>query len=393
MMRSHPPPWFLLVGAVCGLVGGVIQHTGKTDYRIGGLAINGKEALERQMGRTFRDYMTREVGPLFNPPLTFDMISLDFVTTYSLVESAEIDFVYTNPSIYSCIEWQYGSSSLATLRRKRQGQELNSFGGIIFVRADNTEVRSISDIKDKIVAAASISGLGSGQAQWLMMQQKSMSLMQDPKQVVFTSNQGEVVKGVYSGTFDVGFVRTDQIEGMESRATPLKGEDGTTVPCKKSLFRYVDVVERIVDGSPFPFDITTVLYPEWNLAALPHVGYHVSREVQKALMKIESWSDEATNGSYIAWQPSLSYLPLIDMNQRLGTIVPQEGGGAKTVCQRAATLYDAIVCPPGHFKMTEEEVNEGCVSQNLTCPEGDRCLCRPCRRADEVEIIPEGGGG
>ena len=51
-----------------------------------------------------------------------------------------------------------------------------------------------------------------GQVQFYEMARAGMSYVMDPKQVVFTGNQFDVVLGVLSGKFDVGFVRTDQIE-------------------------------------------------------------------------------------------------------------------------------------------------------------------------------------
>jgi ABC-type phosphate/phosphonate transport system substrate-binding protein len=48
--------------------------------------------------------------------------------------------------------------------------------------------------------------------QFYEMEMAGMSYTMDPKQVVFTGNQRDVVQGVLDGDFDVGFVRTDQIE-------------------------------------------------------------------------------------------------------------------------------------------------------------------------------------
>jgi hypothetical protein len=53
----------------------------------------------------------------------------------------------------------------------------------------------------RVVAAASISGLGSGQAQWLVMQNKGMSLMQDPAQVLTRALRDHVcsIQRLFSG--------------------------------------------------------------------------------------------------------------------------------------------------------------------------------------------------
>jgi ABC-type phosphate/phosphonate transport system substrate-binding protein len=154
---------------------------------------------------------------------------------------------------------------------------LNKFGGVIMARADRDDIESIYDLEDKIVAAASISGLGSGQMQFLEMQRAGMSYINDPKQLVFTSNQGKVVNGVLSGQFDVGFVRTDQLERT-------KDADGNLV--NLTDFKLIEPRTNFIDGEEFPFTASTPLYPEWNVAALDHVPDDVSREVQTALLAI-----------------------------------------------------------------------------------------------------------
>eukprot|EP00281_Chroomonas_sp_CCMP1168_P019235 CAMPEP_0206225022 /NCGR_PEP_ID=MMETSP0047_2-20121206/7333_1 /ASSEMBLY_ACC=CAM_ASM_000192 /TAXON_ID=195065 /ORGANISM="Chroomonas mesostigmatica_cf, Strain CCMP1168" /LENGTH=693 /DNA_ID=CAMNT_0053648009 /DNA_START=65 /DNA_END=2143 /DNA_ORIENTATION=+ len=360
-----------------------IQHNLKTKYVVGGLAFNGPEILYKEMTETFQTHLNQVVGPRFDPPLEFELVALDFTSTFTTVDDGTIDFIYTNPSLYSCAESEHDLLSLATLRRSQLGQAVSAFGGVIFVRADNNEVQTIRDIFDKTVAAASISGLGSGQAQWLEMEKKGMNLMQDPKQVIFTSNQGLVVKMVYHGEIDVGFVRTDQIERMEDDNAELK----KGVPTRRSMFKYIDVKKLTHDGgAPYPFNGSTDLYPEWNLGALPTVDWKVVLEVQRALQALNSTSAAAQAGKYLSWQPSLSYLPLRDMQRTLGLLFDNENG--KRACRRSSELYDLISCPEGHFKSSQAEVAKGCADAGLPCPAGLQCVCRPCVRAEKVEIIP-----
>lgn len=136
--------------------------------------------------------------------------------------------------------------------------DLKQFGGVIATLANRDDIRSIHDLKDKKIAAASISGLGSGQMQFREMAISGMSYINDPKQLVFTSNQGKVVNGVLNGDFDVAFVRTDQLE---------RSKDKNGNPIDKSLFKIIDPKPSLhIDGAPFPFESSTPLYSEWNIA-------------------------------------------------------------------------------------------------------------------------------
>ena len=57
-------------------------------------------------------------------------------------------------------------------------------------------------------------------------------------------------------------------------------------------------------------------------------------------------------------------------------------------CIRSSKIYDAIVCPPGHFRRREEEVLAGCELAGLPCDEGFQCICRPCVKSFDVDVFP-----
>ncbi|EKX52929.1 hypothetical protein GUITHDRAFT_51158, partial [Guillardia theta CCMP2712] len=246
-------------------------------YKVGVLAINGFADANAKYKLMFEEYLNRKLRDVFHPKINFTMVPLDFTTLYTWVETKIVDFIYVNPSAYSCIESQYGASSLASQQSiQKLGNDTYDFalfGGVIFVRADRTDIKTIADLKDKSIAAASISGLGSGQAQFRVMVDNGLNYIQDPAQLVFTSNQGTVVNMVYQKKVDVGFVRTNQIEQMESKSS-------------------------------------TILYPEWNVAALSHVHWLVQREVQRALLELDQSDPAAKAATVKGWIPTLSYMEL-----------------------------------------------------------------------------------
>mmetsp|Transcript_26441 Transcript_26441/g.44151 ORF Transcript_26441/g.44151 Transcript_26441/m.44151 type:complete len:1556 (-) Transcript_26441:105-4772(-) len=419
------------------------QHK-KTDYRIGVLAIRGATAAYNEFNKTFSDYMTATAGQRFDRPLSFTMVPLNFLSLFSDVKLAVdtageqgVDFIYVNPSAFSCIESEYGANTLVSQisRRVVGGQEyaLTKFGGVIFTRADNTEIQTIDDLRDKIVACASISGLGSGQMQFRLMQQKGLAYIQDPKQLIFTSNQGKVVNGVLQGKFDVGLVRTDQIERTKDKLT------GELVD--QSKLKIINGGFELLDGKPFPFKSSTVLYPEWNVASLSHVADDVAIAVQNAMLAIsdhaavgavidacmterncttadtdnvfaadfacvnqcvsevdptlprcDSTADLSIlaltakkNGKYSGWRSTLSYMELRNMQEETNFIRKQENG--ISACIRSAKIVDAVVCPPGHFRKPADQVLSGCADAGLDC--GDfQCLCKPCVQAFDVDVSP-----
>lgn len=423
----------------------------KPVYKVGVLAIRGFQAAYTEFNRTFVDYLTATVGQRYDPPISFELKPLNFISLFADTQAANVDFIYVNPSAFSCIESEFTAHSLVSQisRRNIQGNiyDLKKFGGVMAARADNLQIQSIHDLKDKVIAAASISGLGSGQMQFLEMKNSGMSYINgmfscsfskdgvcvsmipniiscfcslDPKQLVFTSNQGKVVNGVLSGEFDAGFIRTDQLERS-------KDVDGNAIDPK--LFRIIDPKQNLtIDGEPFPFTASTALYPEWNIAALSHVAEDVSRELQNAMLALSEHAqvgaallqcreqnrndtsiscqdiifsddvqgatdytarcdttpevaeialDAMTKGKYAAWQTTLSYMQLRSMQEATG-FISMDPDTRVWRCIRSTEIYDSISCPSGYDRKSREDVRLGCSRQDLECSEGYQCLCSPC---------------
>ena len=251
------------LGGVCAVMNEFDETRHKKLYRVGVLAIRGFDAAYAEFNKTFTDYLTIAAGQRFDPPIEFEIKPLNFNLLFTDVEDSIVDFIYVNPSAFSCIESEYTARSLVSQISQRnvggQVYALKKFGGVIAARADRDDINSIHDLKGKVIAAASISGLGSGQMQFLEMQRAGMSYINDPKQLVFTSNQGKVVNGVLSGDFDVGFVRTDQLE---------RSKDADGNPVNVSDFKIIEPRTNFIDGEQFPFTASTPLYPGKNVSHL-----------------------------------------------------------------------------------------------------------------------------
>ena len=157
----------------------------KQVYTVGVLAIRGEESAFSEFNATFADYLTRTAGRRFDPPIRFELRPLLFKNLF--VDAQQVDFLYVNPSAYSCVESEFEASSLVSqVSRRNVGgntYDLKKFGGVIATLQDRDDINTITDLKDKIIAAASISGLGSGQMQFREMVENGMNYL-DRKSVV-----------------------------------------------------------------------------------------------------------------------------------------------------------------------------------------------------------------
>jgi hypothetical protein len=92
-----------------------------------------------------------------------------------------------------------------------------------------------------------------------------------------SGNNQDTVQGVLDGRWDVGFVRTGQVERTINPAT------GDFVD-----YNLVKVIEPRIhvmdDGSLFPFLHSTPVFPEWPLSAKDNVNRIVSEEVAQAMI-------------------------------------------------------------------------------------------------------------
>ena len=52
--------------------------------------------------------------------------------------------------------------------------------------ADNKEINSVEDLRDKVIGAQSISDFSGAQVQFYVMIQNGLDYIMDPKQVIFT---------------------------------------------------------------------------------------------------------------------------------------------------------------------------------------------------------------
>lgn len=381
----------------------------KQTYRVAVDTVDGVDEAFERYEKLFSEYLSQTAGERFDQPIAFEMVSLDYSDLFEAAENEQIDFIYADPGVYSCIGVEFGAEALVTttshLAVRGYDYDLDLYGGVIFAKADNDSIEKIEDLKDMIIGAGSLSMLMGGQLQFYSMMEAGLSYTMDPKQVVFTENQQDVVKGVMEGDFDVGFVGTSKIE---------LHHDANGEPIDPDIFKIISPkVHTLENGKLFPFLHSTEIYPEYPFAALSHVNVDVSLEVQEALLALQdhSLADEVFRASaewdpdrcdtsmdiaelasqvrgvsHIAgFRPSRSYFQVDSMHRTAGFMQQDDRG--KWKCDHSDNLYDQIKCPEGYYKLPYEEYQGTCDTVGLGCGIGFECYCRPCLKAFQVDVF------
>ena len=145
----------------------------KKQYRVAVHAIRGFKSAYIEYNKTFAEYLTATAGQRFDPPIQFEMVPVNFQGLFDSVESQEADLFYADPGIYSCVGVEQGAQPLATIvsRLTVRGHmyDLDVFGGVMFVRADNDEINGVVDLRDKVIGAGAISMIMAAQLQFYEM--------------------------------------------------------------------------------------------------------------------------------------------------------------------------------------------------------------------------------
>ncbi len=216
--------------------------------RIGVLAKRGGPQAVAQWGAV-ADYLTDEVTDR-----RFVIALLGFEEIGDVVAAGEVDFILANPGIYVELETLYGAGRIATLRNRNGEQGHTRFGGVIFTRAERSDIQGLEDIKGKRFSAVQDNSLGGYLMAGREMKAAGVSLPRDREQH-FAGTHDAVVFGVLRGEFDVGTVRTDTLERMSAEG-------------KINLADFKIINPQEHEG--FDYFCSTRLYPEWPIARLRH---------------------------------------------------------------------------------------------------------------------------
>ena len=252
----------------------------------------------------------------------------------------------------------------------------SKFGANFFALANRSDINAIADIAGKRLEGVDVAGLGAGQAQWREALNRGLSFWNLPATMIFSHSQAKITNDVFTGYADVGMVRTDLLEGLQNPSC---------VVSQSTPYCYAAGTFKILEPQQFPgfqFNSSTQLYPEWPVAALPHVDVATQKAVATALFAMDYRNDTqnyTTLAAVATFTPPLPYSSLRDMHRQLGWIV----NGS---CLTSIDTYDTIVCSAGTFRKSRAVVNASCAALNVTCKAGYDCLCGPCGTVAATEL-------
>ena len=344
----------LTAAALLGGSGAKAAHPERTTYR---LVIMEEQVSDSDLAG-LKAQLKSEAGPRLDPPATFDVnrtLSLDLDQHHV----QQWDFLSLPPIAAACIEAQYRFAPLLTYRRVPPGETegTSEMGGAV-VALKTSRITSLKALQDAVVASPTMSLVHQHAS---ALEEQNVSLVMAAKQLRVFADHDRVFADVLNesaGTADAALVYSAMFEALDAS--------------KREKLQVIGAAERMMSNEePYPLQSTSRLFPENVIMAGPHVPWQVQREVTIALLRLNLTETRGAAGPRLAFQPALSYADPREVIKSAGLQQPEGGRYTCGFMHRGdRPLYDAFSCPPGSYKISPEKFMDGCLSENLTCPDG-----------------------
>lgn len=217
------------------------------------------------------DHLSKEL----NTTITIKVLSQKDLEEQVIQE--KIDIIATNPTHFLALHAKQHISGAMVTEVKRYDTFLTPYlGGVIVTRADRNDIRTLQDLKNKIIAIPGKKFLGGFQTQNYEFEKRGIDLKRYCK-FIKVANHNEVIKSVLAGKVDAGFIRTGIIEEM-------------------SIDKEIDPTKLFIINeyhyTHFPLKISTELYPEWAIATSGHLPVETVQKIVLALYSYKAKNHE-----------------------------------------------------------------------------------------------------
>eukprot|EP00808_Paulinella_micropora_P021090 g81603.t1 len=280
--------------------------------------------------------------------------ALDWHEVLEAVASNTIDLLFADAGLYTELHHKYGLEALASVLRDFNGFLSPHYGGVIFRNAsENTDLHNLQDIvaasgQRKLRACPVDSESFAGwHAQWYEFFRAEIDVRQVFHSIQFSESDDSTVEWVAANLCDVGFVRTETLERLVHEGL-------------YEIEQFAVINEKQFEG--FVQVLSTELYPEWPIAALPHVPRAIADVVAIPLLAMRESDYAAKAGSHAGFTATYSYDAASEVRWQLA-LEPNATCGPGAFRDLTTKLHACRACPAGSF-------NRDGVGECVLCPVG-----------------------
>jgi diguanylate cyclase (GGDEF)-like protein/PAS domain S-box-containing protein len=255
---------------------------------LGMFAYRPKPVLEQRY-QPLADYLTEKL-----PDSTVELRVLELDEIEAALAANQLDLIFTNPSHYIRLRKEnHLSGAVVTLLRHVQGKALATLGGVILTPVDS-DIHRLANLKGRHIAIPGSRYLGGYQAQAYELMLSGIDLQKDVRLSAVGSHDG-VIDSLLAGNAEAGFVRTGVLEQMSAEGKLPNGR-----------LRVLNELHLM----GFPLRVSTRLYPEWPVVALPRLNERLGRLVASALLALDEAHPAAKAAGIAGFTTPADYLPL-----------------------------------------------------------------------------------
>ncbi len=290
----------LLIALCCALIGPVkAQNTdlsSKTELTLGVLASEGVTRALEAWAPTIE--LLNRAAEEQELPYQFRMEPHSDTSLITEMDAGAIDLFLTDPAGFVIAEVEEGARALMSVAHMWDGLTYDQTGALVFTRSDS-DIRSFAQIAGRQVMGVAPNELTG----WKLALQEARKYRLNPdtlmSDLVFSGgNQREVVYAVQNGLVDVGVIRAGVLETLAAQGA-INLQD----------FRPVAPIAQ----QGYPFWVSTPLYPDWVMGALPDVPEDALGLVIGTLLDVDVTSPAAVAAGGVVWQAPQNYQPVHEL--------------------------------------------------------------------------------
>lgn len=213
------------------------------------------------------------------PQYDFEFIPAVPDEIIDMVRSEQVDYVLTNPGLYSLLHYEYGINHMLSQVYAADSLSALSLGSVLIKRSDNQAIQGFDDLPGRSMAIVSMDAFGGYQVMLRELRTRNIEPEEQMKLRQVGFPMSNVLDAVAKGDVDTGVIRACMLE---------------TMPDWESTFSVIEPVENI----DFPCLVSTRLYPGWVFAAINNERLVETRDIMLSLLQLPPY---ATRGGEMYW--------------------------------------------------------------------------------------------
>ena len=229
------------------------------------------------------------------PQYDIELIPAEHDEMIDLVRRGSVDYVLTNPGLYSLLHYEYGINHMLSQVYATDTLSSLSIGSTLIKRRDNQAIQHIDDLPGRSMAVVSKEAFGGYQVMLRELRSRNIEpeASMQIQQVGFPMSN--VLDAVASAKADTGVIRACVLE---------------SIPNWEEHFSVIDPAEN----TDFPCLVTTRLYPGWVFAGINSDRPLETRDIMLSLLQLPPYE---TRGGEMYWSVLSNTQGLYDLFKEL----------------------------------------------------------------------------